>query len=106
MENLIARLTREDPLDGSFQRSQPQEPESEEAGIPGISEADRILILEAALECLPALRQSIENRHIGSQLLRPADGNRTPSEVLLRPAAPQASSDPPDQLLRSTNDAA
>ncbi|MCW3051769.1 MAG: hypothetical protein JWN14_939 [Chthonomonadales bacterium] len=59
----------------------------------------------AAQECLPYLRQSAERQQIGSQLLRPSDGNLTPSDVLLRPAMPHASTEPADQLLRPTNDA-
>ena len=60
-------------------------------------------VVVAAQECLPFLRQSAERQQIGSQLLRPSDGNLTPSDVLLRPATPHASTDPADQLLRPTN---
>jgi hypothetical protein len=60
-------------------------------------------VVALAKECLPALRQSAERQQIGSQLLRPADGNLTPSGVLLRPAQPHIASDPPDQLLRPTD---
>jgi hypothetical protein len=62
-------------------------------------------VVEAAQECLPFLRQSAERQQIGSQLLRAADGNLTPADVLLRPAMPRASTEPPDQLLRPTDDA-
>jgi hypothetical protein len=70
---------------------------------PEILEADRPKIVAAAQECLPALRQSVENRQIGSQLLRPADGNLTPSDVLLRPTIPHVSTEPSGELLRPTN---
>jgi hypothetical protein len=60
-------------------------------------------IVRAAQECLPALRQSAGRVQIGSQLLRPSDGNMTPSGVLLRPAQPHTASDPPNQLLRPTD---
>ncbi|MCW3053347.1 MAG: hypothetical protein JWN14_2517 [Chthonomonadales bacterium] len=59
-------------------------------------------VVEAAKECLPFLRQSAERQQVGSQLLRPADGNLTPSDVLLRAAMPHTSTDPADQLLRPT----
>ena len=62
-------------------------------------------VAAAAKECLPFLRQSTERRQSDQELLRPADGNTTPSDILLRPAAPQASADPPNQLLRPTDDA-
>lgn len=57
-------------------------------------------VVEAAKDCLPALRQSAERQQIGSQLLRPSDGNLTPSDVLLRPAMPHAPTEPSNQLLR------
>ncbi|MCW3053348.1 MAG: hypothetical protein JWN14_2518 [Chthonomonadales bacterium] len=59
-------------------------------------------VVEAARECLPLLRQSAERQQIGAQLLRPADVNLTPSDVLLRPTLPSAS--PSDQLLRPGGD--
>lgn len=62
-------------------------------------------VVVAAQECLPFLRQSAERQQIGAQLLRPSDGNLTPSDVLLRPSMPHASTEPADQLLRPTNDA-
>jgi len=62
-------------------------------------------VVAAAQECLPFLRQSAERQQIGSQLLRASDGNLTPSDILLRPAMPHASTEPADQLLRPTNDA-
>ncbi len=62
-------------------------------------------VVAAAQECLPFLRQSAERQQIGSQLLRPSDGNLTPSDVLLRPSMPHASTEPPNQLLRPTEDA-
>ena len=70
-----------------------------------IVEADRPKIAMAALECLPALRQNVENRHVGSQLLRPAEGDRVSSEALLRPSSPQISAEPPEQLLHPTDTA-
>ncbi len=60
-------------------------------------------VVALAKECLPALRQSAERQQVGSQLLRPADGNLTPSGVLLRPAQPHVATDPLDQLLRPTD---
>jgi hypothetical protein len=62
-------------------------------------------VMTAARECLPFLRQSAERQQIGSQLLRPADGNLTPSDVLLRPAMPHVSTEPSGELLRPTDDA-
>ena len=62
-------------------------------------------VAAAARECLPFLVQSTQRRQIGSQLLRPADVNGPSPEVLLRPSMPHASVEPPDQLLRPTNDA-
>jgi hypothetical protein len=64
----------------------------------------RSKISEAARECLPFLLQSTERQQVGSQLLRPFDPNQTPRNVLLRPSLPQKSLEPPDQLLRSTDD--
>jgi len=61
-------------------------------------------VVQAARECLPFLRQSLEQRQNDTQLLRPSDGNPTPSDVLLRPAASHASTDPPNELLRSGDD--
>jgi len=61
-------------------------------------------VVAAAQECLPFLRQSAERLQVGSQLLRPSDGNLTPSDVLLRPSIPHAPTEPADQLLRPTND--
>jgi hypothetical protein len=63
-------------------------------------------VVEAAKDCLPFLRQSAERQQIGSQLLRPSDGNLTPSDVLLRPAMPHTSTEPPGELLRPTNNVA
>ena len=62
-------------------------------------------VVAAAQECLPFLRQSAERQQVSAQLLRASDGNLTPSDVLLRPAMPRASTEPADQLLRPTNDA-
>jgi hypothetical protein len=62
-------------------------------------------IVAVAQECLPFLRQSAERQQVGAQLLRPADGNLTPSDVLLRPAMPHASTEPSGELLRPTDDA-
>ena len=59
-------------------------------------------VVAAAQDCLPFLRQSAERQQIGAQLLRPSDGNLTPSDVLLRPAMPHASTAPSEQLLRPT----
>jgi len=70
---------------------------------PGIANADRPRLIAAAQECLPVLRQSVENRQIGAQLLRPADSHRISSDVLLRPSTTHVSTDPPEQLLRSTD---
>ncbi len=71
--------------------------------IEDIPEANILQLAKAAQECLPVLQQSLERRHIRSQLLRPAQEQQPPSDILLRPATPQASTDPPQQLLRPTD---
>jgi len=60
-------------------------------------------VVEAAKACLPFLRQSAERQRIGAQLLRPANGNLTPTDTLLRPALPHTSTEPSEQLLRPTD---
>lgn len=60
-------------------------------------------VVAAAQECLPALRQSAERQQAGAQLLRASDAGPASPDTLLRPALPQASTDPADQLLRPTN---
>lgn len=71
---------------------------------PGIAPEDRSVLVAAARECLPLLRQSVENRQIGSQLLRPSDSSVTSSDVLLRPVGSHSSTEPPNQLLRPSDD--
>lgn len=68
-----------------------------------IVEADRPQIVAAAQECLPILRQSVENRSVSSQLLRAADAVAPAADSLLRAALPQSSSAPAEQLLRPTD---
>jgi hypothetical protein len=60
-------------------------------------------VVKAAKACLVALRESVYRRQTSSQLLRPADANLTPTDILLRPATPHASTELADQLLRSTD---
>ena len=60
-------------------------------------------IKAAAQECLPLLLQSAGRQQNNTQLLRPVDGSIMPKDTLLRPALPQASPIPPDQLLRPTD---
>jgi hypothetical protein len=63
-----------------------------------------LTVITAARECLPYLRQSAERQQFSAQLLRPSDGNTTPSDVLLRPATPHTAAEPSDELLRPTYD--
>jgi len=60
-------------------------------------------IVAAAQECLPFLLQSAGHQQNHTQLLRPVNGSMTPTVTLLRPAPPQASPIPPEQLLRPTD---
>lgn len=60
-------------------------------------------VVRAAKECLPFLLQSTQRQQVGSQLLRPANANLTPTDVLLRPVQPHASTDSSEQLLRPTD---
>jgi hypothetical protein len=57
-------------------------------------------VVRAAKECLAVLRESVDRQQTSSQLLRPADANLTPTDILLRPATPHASTESPEQLLR------
>jgi hypothetical protein len=58
-------------------------------------------VVAAARECLPFLRQSVERRQSGLELLRAADGTVISSDILLRPVRPQhISTDSSEQLLR------
>ena len=56
---------------------------------------------EAARECLPFLQQRAENQRQTQTLLRASDGNRTPADMLLRPALESPSTIPADELLRA-----
>lgn len=60
-------------------------------------------VVAAARECLPFLRQSAERHQVGAQLLRPVDNSVTSPRDLLRPASSDASTTPPNELLRSTD---
>ncbi|MCW3095244.1 MAG: hypothetical protein JWL77_862 [Chthonomonadaceae bacterium] len=71
---------------------------------PGIAPEDRPVLVAAARECLPLLRQSVNNRQIGSQLLRPSGSSVTSSDVLLRSVEPHASAEPVNQLLLPSDD--
>jgi hypothetical protein len=71
--------------------------------ITDISKPEMLEIMEAARECLPALRQSLESRQIGSLLLRPAEGPTAQPDTLLRPALPHASVESAEQLLHPTD---
>ncbi len=56
---------------------------------------------EAAQECLPFLQSRVENQRQTQTLLRASDGNRTPADMLLRPALDSPSTTPADELLRA-----
>lgn len=59
-------------------------------------------VAAAAAECL---RQSAERRASDTELLRPVEADHTAADTLLRPTAAQNASDPPDELLRPSEEA-
>ncbi|HLK56782.1 MAG TPA: hypothetical protein VKU00_09470 [Chthonomonadaceae bacterium] len=63
----------------------------------------RDAIREAVAACIPFLTDLAEREKNSQTLLRAADGNATPSEVLLRPAEAAPVTIEPEQLLRASS---